>query len=250
MGSQVLTNPLYTNMESVMLQYETEKEAIVPLLPEGFAPAKEAFVTIAYSQSQGVDFMAGNGYRIFSIAVLVKYDGEEDHLVGNYILTMFEDATMPIITGRELQGVPKIYAEISPVRTLGDNLLRCEASLWGHFLMGINIELPMKRQNLIVCKAAAKLSSGQPVFAYKYIPSLDGPPDADYPTVLWFDYTIDQLWLGKSGNITIGEPEEQNVGIYNSILNVLKTLPVKTVTRTSRSFGSMVIRNDKCGRLR
>lgn len=249
MGSWKISNPLYVDNESVTLQYETEKDAIATLLPECYKPGKEPLVTIAYNQSQGVDFMMGNGYRILSFAVSAQYEGEEDNFEGDFMLVMFEDATMPIITGRELQGIPKIYADISPVRTMGNNLLRCEASMWGHFLLGIDLELPMKRQNAIVCKAAGKLTSNRPTLAYKYIPSLDGPPDADYPTIFWSDYKIDQLWLGKNGNIDFGEPREQDIGTFKLVLDAMQTLPMKKVTRTSRSYGSMIIRNDKCRRL-
>lgn len=249
-GPQEVSNALYVNTESVVLQYETEKEAIAGLLPESFNPGEEPLVTVAYSQSQGVDFMAGNGYRFFSVAVAAEYDGEEDHYEGDFALVVFEDATLPIIMGRELQGVPKIYADISPVRTMDNDLLRCEASLWGHFLFGIELQLPMKRQNAIVCKAASKLASNRPVLAYKYIPSLHGPPDAEYPTILWSDHKIHQLWLGKSGRLDFGDPGERDIGVFKSVLDALKTLPVEAVTRTSRSNGSMIIRNDRSGRLR
>ncbi len=249
MGPQQISNAHYENIESVMLQYETEKEAIIPLLPEVFRPADEPLVTVAYSQSQGVDFMAGNGYRIFSVAVSARYDGEKDHFEGNLVLAMFEDAAVPIVTGRELQGIPKIFADISPVRTLNNDRIRCEVSLWGHFLLGISMDLPMKRQNALVSKAAGKLSSNQPILAYKYIPSLDGPPDADYPTILWMDYRFDQLWLGKNGEIEFGDPEERDVGFYKAILDSVRSLPMKRVTRSSRAIGSMIIRNDKSGRL-
>jgi len=250
MGPVRVSNAIYPDLEAVTLQYETAKEAIPPLLPGGFQPTDDPLVTIAYSQSQGVDFMAGNGYRLLSIAVSAQYNGQVDHIEGDFVLAMFENAAMPITTGRELQGIPKVYADISPVRTLNNNRLRCEASLWGHLLLGIDIELPMKRQNALVCKAAAKLTSDRPMLGYKFIPSLDGPPDADYPTILRNDYAIGELWLGEAGGIHFGDRGEQDIGIYKSGLDALRSLPVKAVVRTSRSKGSMVIRNDKSGRLR
>jgi acetoacetate decarboxylase len=249
-GPQRISNPLYANMESVTVQYETEEGVIAPLLPEVYRPANDSLVTVAYSQSQGVDFMAGNGYRLLSVAVSAQYDGEMDHFEGDFVLVMFEDAAMPIITGRELQGIPKIYADLSPVKTIGNKLLRCEVSLWGHFLMGINLELPLKRQNAIVRRAANKITSDRPVLGYKYIPSLDGLPDADYPTIFWSDYQIERLLFGKNGSVDFGNPREQDIGMFESVVDALKTLSIKKVVRTSRSMGSMIIRNDKCRRLK
>jgi len=55
-----------------------------------------------------VDFLAGRGYRIATVMVSARFDGEKDHEDGNYIMVMFEDDTLPIIGGREQLDVPKI----------------------------------------------------------------------------------------------------------------------------------------------
>jgi hypothetical protein len=57
--------------------------------------------------------------------------------------------------------------------------------LWGHLLFGINIAPPFKEQNSLIRKAASMQLSKTPYFGYKYIASLDGQPDADYPTIMW-----------------------------------------------------------------
>ena len=84
---------------------------------------------------------------------------------GDYVLVMFENATTPIITGREHLGIPKIHADISAVRTLDSGHLRCEASLWGHLLFGIDLAPPMKSQNALVRREAARRSSRWPSLA-------------------------------------------------------------------------------------
>jgi len=241
---------VYTRVESLMLQFETDPDAIPLLLPEPYKPGKSALVTVLFIDSNGVDFMAGGGYRFGAVAVSAEIDSAEGTLEGEYVLVMPEDNTLPIFTGREWLGMPKFHTDISPIRILENGHLRCEAFFWGHLLFGIDISPPLKPQNALVRKAASRQATNRPSFGYKYIASLDGPPDADYPTIMWADFKIDQLWLGKSGNFYTGEATGEDIGYWKPVLDALKTLPVQNVTLAAHSFGSMVLRNDKNGRIR
>lgn len=245
-----LPKHVYARVESLMLQYETDPEAILPLLPEPFLPGKAPIVTVLFADNHGVDFMAGGGYRLAAVSVAARFHGEDGHLEGDYVLVMPEDRTLPIITGREWLGMPKFFADISPIRMLEDGHLRCEASLWGHLLLGIDIAPPLKAQNAVIRKAAGLQATNTPAFGYKYIASLNGLPDADYPTVVWSDNTLERLWLGKSGQLYFGNPGEKDIGAYKPIIDTLKSLPVRKVRQVAHSFGSMILRNDRNGRLR
>lgn len=240
----------YAIVESLMLQYETDPDAIPPILPEPFRPGKSPTVTVLFADDNGVDFMAGGGYRLAAVSVAAQFDGETGHLDGDYVLVMPENNTLPIITGREWIGMPKFYSDITLIRTTKNDHLRCEASLWGHLLFGIDIAPPLRQQNTLVRKAAEMQSSRNPAFGYKYIASLNGPPDADYPTVMWSETSIEQLSLGKSGEFYIGNATEEGIGDCYPIIEALRSLPVRRVNQTVHSRGSMVLRNDKNGRLR
>ena len=48
---------VYQSVESLMLQYETDPEAIPPLLPEPFKPGKSPIVTVLLTDNNGVDFI-------------------------------------------------------------------------------------------------------------------------------------------------------------------------------------------------
>lgn len=240
---------VYTSYESLVLQYKTDMDAIPPLLPECFKPSPNAMVRAVCVQNHGVDFLAYRGYRLASVQVEAVFEGEQDELTGDYVLVMFENRTTPIITGREHLGIPKIYADISEHRPSSSGSWRYEVSLWGHLLYGVDVA-PLKRQNRVIYGAASKRSSQWPSFGYKYIPSLDGPPDADYPTIMWSDVEIEELWLGNSGEIYFGDPGEEDISFFSRVVDALKSLPVLEVTQTSRSRGSMVLRYDKCRRLR
>jgi acetoacetate decarboxylase len=240
----------YASVETLMLQYETAPEAIPPLLPEPFKPGKSPIVTVLFNDNHGVDFMAGGGYRLSAVSVAAQFDGEDGHLEGSYVLVMPENDALPIITGREWLGMPKFFADISPIRLLENGHLRCEASLWGHLLFGIDIAAPLKEQNALIRKAASVQSSKSPAFGYKYIDSLNGSPDADYPTIMWNDNNIEDLRLGKSGEFYFGNPTEEDIGDFKPCIDALKSLPVRKVTQTVHSHGSMILRNDKNGRIR
>jgi acetoacetate decarboxylase len=238
----------YPQIESVGMQYNTNFDAIKALLPECYQPAKEPIVTVMFSYNDGLEFMAGGGYRIATVQVAARFDSEQAHVEGDYILVMFEDKTTPIIGGREDLGVPKLYADISPIKRFTNNHLRCEASLWGHMLFGIDLE-PLKKQNAIVRLAASKKINKRPWLAYKYIPSLDGPPDADYPTVTKNDVEIEQLWLSKSGNVYFGDSGAEDIASIKNIIDALKTLQINQVIQTFHLRGSAVLRYDLSHRL-
>ena len=245
-----LPRHVYASVETLMIQYETAPDAIPPLLPEPFKPGKSPIVSVLFVDNHGVDFMAGGGYRLSAVSVAAQFDGEDGHLEGSYVLVMPENDALPIITGREWLGMPKFFADISPIRLLENGHLRCEASLWGHLLFGIDIAPPLKEQNVLIRKAASAQSSKSPAFGYKYIDSLDGSPDADYPTIMWSDTNIEYLRLGKSAEFYFGNPTEEDIGYFKPGIDALKSLPVLKVTQTVHSRGSMILRNDKNGRIR
>jgi acetoacetate decarboxylase len=241
---------VYASVESLMLVYETDPDAISLLLPEPFRQGKTPTVTVMFNDSNGVDFMAGGGYRFAAIAVAAEFDGEAGLIEGNYVLAMPENQTLPIIFGREWLGMPKFFTDISPIRPLDNGHLRCEVSMWGHRLFGIDVAPPLKTQNPLIRRIVSSQATKRPAFGYKYIASLDGPPDADYPTIMWSDNKIDHLRLGKSGEFYLGGPTESDIGHFRPLIDALKSLPVHNVTQTAYSRGSMVLRNDKNGRLR
>ena len=89
-----------------------------------------------------------------------------------------------------------------------------------------------------------------PYLCYKHIPALDGPADASYPTLWTMDSQIDQLWMGKEGELYFGAPSQEDVSYYAQAIQVLRALPVRQVTQVIRACGSGVLRYDLYRRLR
>jgi hypothetical protein len=236
-------------VEVLAIQYLTKPEALAALLPKWYQPGKEPLVTVVLAHNNGLDFMAGGGYRLAAFQVAARFDGEQDHVEGDYILVMFENQTWPILGGREDLGVPKLYADISPMKQYADGRTRCEASLWGHRLF--SLELPkMRAQPWIVWAMATRRINGRPWLGHKYIPSLDGPPDADYPTITWNDNKVDRLWLGKAGELGFGTAGVEDIGPVRTLLDALATLTIEEPVQALHFRGSSVLRYDRSRRLR
>jgi len=252
MGPQYNKNPLprisYPQSETVVIQYKTVYDAARELVPDCYLVDEDPTVTAFFSYHSGLEFLAGNGYALATFQISSKFNGTMHQIAGDYIPVMFENQTMPILGGREYLGVPKIYADIPPIKLMSDGHIRCETSLGGHMMFGIELP-PMKKQNSLVKTMATRQINSRSWLAYKYIPSLDGPPDADYPTVTRNDVKINHLWMGKEGRIYFGSPTEGDIGLVMKVIEALKTLEVVKIEQVLRFQGSAVLRFDQSHRL-
>ena len=239
----------YPEVEGIAFQYLTDPEALAELLPECYRPGREPLVSVIFSQNNGLSFMAGGGYRLATFQVSARFDGKQDHLEGDYILVMFENQTMPIIGGREDLGVPKLFADIPPFKFMPDGHMRCEASMWGHLLFGLDLP-PMKKQSMIARAVATRQINSRPWLGYKYIPSLDGPPDADYPTMTCNDTKLDHLWLGRRASLRFGTARAEDLSWVKKLMDNLATLTILKTVQVAHFTGSAVLRYDLSRRLR
>jgi len=239
----------YPRIENIAIQYQTDREAAIRLLPECYTLDPSALVTIFFGYYSGLEFLAGGTYHVATCQIAARFDGQKDHIDGDYMVVMFENVTAPILGGREYLGVPKLYADIPPAKIMPDGHLRCEASLGGHLLFGIELP-PLKKQNPIVKNIASKQINKRPWLAYKYFPSLDGPPDADYPTITRNDVKIKELWMGKEGSVFFGSAAVKDIGPILPLMEALKTLNVVDIKQVLQFQGSAVLRFDQSRRLR
>ena len=253
MGPQHDKNPLprlsYPQSENVAIQYKTKYEAARRLVPDCYQVDEEPTITIVFGYHNGLEFLAGKGYSLATFQISAKFVSDENQIEGDYILVMFENQTIPILGGREYLGVPKLYANIPTMKVMSNGNLRCEASLWGHLLFGI--ELPrLRKQNPVVKAVASKQINSRPWLAYKYIPSLDGPPDADYPTTTRNDVKINELWMGRQAKLYFGSTTEYDIGKVVNVIEALKSLEIIKIERVLHFKGSAVLRFDQSHRLR
>lgn len=239
----------YPAIENIAIQFHTDHETAKNLVPDCYQVDPKPIVTIVFGYFRGLDFLAGGGYNIAAVQVSARFDGEQDHVEGDYILIMFENKTMPILGGREFLGVPKLYADIPPARIMPDGKLRCEASLSGHLLFGFELP-PLKKQNRIIRSVASRRINSRPWLAYKYFPALDGPPDADYPTTTRNDVKIETLWMGKTASLYFGTATDKDIGLVFHVIEAVKSLKILKIEQVLRFQGSAVLRFDQSHRLK
>jgi acetoacetate decarboxylase len=236
---------VYSKVENLILQFKTDREAVLPLVPDCYQIGPEPIATVTFGDYDGVDFMSGGGYRTATFGVSAGFEGDQDQVVGQHILVMFENRTLPILGGREQLGVPKAFADISSVRLQSDQSFRSHASLWGHLVFGLEVA-PLKKQNAVIRAGANREFNKYPWLCYKYIPRFDGRPDASYPTVVWNSVKVDELWMGEKGKVLFGDAGEEDISYGSLVLRALKSIPVLEVTRTVRMRGSAELQNYRC----
>jgi acetoacetate decarboxylase len=229
---------VYGETESLSFTFRTDADAARELVPECFLVPDDPTVTVAFGDYNLVDFMAGDGYRVAYVGVSARYQGEET-VDGLHILVMWENRTVPIVTGRELIGIPKLHADITSIRGVEEGTLRAGASVWGHEVMRLDV-VGCKEQNLLVRRTAQKRVNSNPWL---------GPPDASYPMVVWNEVKIDRLELGEAGSVEFGTADESDLGQLAAIGRALRTLPVGEMMFAAHVKGSAVLALNRSRRL-
>ena len=95
-----------------IVNYRSERDALAAFLPEPFRPADDPVVSVVYQQCLGVNILHGGGYNLMGVNLAAVFEGKQDHLAGQFCLILWENQTVPIIRGRELLGIPKIFADV------------------------------------------------------------------------------------------------------------------------------------------
>jgi len=239
---------VYGEIESMSATFKTDRDAVQFLVPDCFSVPDDPTVTVTFGDNNRVDFMAGGGYRVGAVGVSARFEGQES-VDGLYILVMWEDQTLPILLGREMIGIPKLHADITSFRRVKEGCLRATAAVWGHEVMRLEVE-GLREQNLIVRRSAQKRINAVPWLGYKHVPSIDGPPDASYPMVVWNEVELEELWLGDSAAIRFGVVDESDIDQLAAIPRALRTLPIGDLVFASHAKGSAVLRMDLSHRIR
>ena len=117
----------YYDVTTLIISYRTDKDKLAAYLPEPFVVAEDAIVSVSYACNKEVDWLAGHGYNLIGVNASVVFKGQVDRLQGFYTLVMWENLTDPILMGREVQGIPKIFADI-PDHSIVNGTFRVKAS--------------------------------------------------------------------------------------------------------------------------
>ena len=215
----------YRDVTLMVVPFLTEREALAAYMPEPFEVAEDPVVTVTYARNREVDWLAGHGYNLIGVNAAVVYRGEKETREGQYALVMWENLADPILTGRELQGIPKVYADI-PDHSVIDGEWRANAGHFGHGILDMSVSglrEPMAEE--IEAYARGKESGDDPM-ACRYFPGISGfGHSVIEPTTFPSETTLTEAWVGE-GRIEWQQLTwEQNPTQFH-IVNALADLPV------------------------
>lgn len=216
----------YRDVTMMVVAYRTDREKLAAHLPAPFAVAEDAVVTVAYARNKQVDWLAGRGYNLLAVNASVVYQGEQDQLTGSYTLVMWENLTDPILRGRELHGIPKIYADISDHHIIGDDW-HCSASHFGNAIVDMAIgNLTALSAEEIAAGREAQQGVDNPM-GWRYLPAIGGFGAAGVNEATTFpsDTVYTEAMLGEGAVHWNQLSWEQNPTQFH-IVNALADLPV------------------------
>jgi acetoacetate decarboxylase len=217
----------YRDVTTMVARFVTEREHLAAYLPEPYEVAEEPVVTVTYACNKNVDWLAGHGYNLVGVSAAAVFKGAKEQLQGNYTLVMWENLADPILTGRELQGIPKIYADIQEHSVIGGDW-HTNASHFGHKILDLDITgLREPNAEEIAAYAAASEGKDNPM-AWRFFPGVSGfGQSINEATIFPSETNLTEAWVGE-GRVNWNRLSwEQNPTQYH-IVNALAELPVVT----------------------
>jgi len=213
----------YNDVVSMSISYITDKASLAKYIHKPFEIADEPLLTVSYSMNREVEWLAGHSYNLIAVNASVFFNGEVDKLHGGHPLVLWENLTDPILTGRENEGIPKIYADI-PDHSIINGEWRVSASHFGHKIVDMKIsDLEQLEEQEV--EQLRKRSEGGHWMGWKYIPPTGDGPEVNHPTLFPTSGNQKAAWRGKGKIIWQHLTWEQNPTQFH-IVNALHDLPV------------------------
>ncbi len=230
---------VFEDVWTLATAYRTDRDALAALLPLPFEPADETVVTVHYSQCLKVNMLAGGGYNLMGVDLATFFNGRQDQMHGNYSLVMWENLMNPVMRGRELLGVPKLFGDV-PDPSRDGNDWRVHASENDSLLLEMEIK-NARPQGEDFANQWNSDQGNQPMMGWKYIPNIDGVGAAlSQPTLIGRETRAAQAWRGE-GSIGYGDLAWETHPASADIVDALKTLLVREYLGGTITHGSMTI---------
>ena len=215
----------YRDVSMMVIPFITDRDRLAAYLPEPYEVADQAVVTVTYARNRQVDWLAGHGYNLIGVSAAAVYRSENETLAGNYALVMWENLADPILTGRELQGIPKIFADIEDHSVTGEGW-STGASHFGHRILDMSVAgLREPKTEEIEAYATANEGKDNPM-ALRYFPGISGfGHSVIEPTTFPSETTLSEVMVGEGKLDWNHLSWEQNPTQFH-IVNALAALPV------------------------
>lgn len=215
----------YRDVTMMIVPYLTDREKLAAMLPEPFSVGEEPIVSVTYARNRKVDWLAGRGYNLIAVNASAVYQGKREELCGHFTLVMWENLADPILTGRELQGIPKVFADISD-HTITDGLWSAAASHFGTKIVDLTIgNTSALSAELIEAGKAAQKGKDSPL-GWRFMPGVNGfGVSVSEPTTFPSESTIAEAWVGE-GRVDWNRVTWEQNPTQSHIVNALASLPI------------------------
>lgn len=217
--------------------FETEREAVLPLLPRFFQVAETPVVTLTYIDYPSLEYLGGRGYHELVVAVAATFKGADEEIRAGFAPVMWVDQAGALISGREFMGFGKLLGGFEAER--GDEEIRFRCSEYDAPLvdgMATGLKQVSDEGLLRINAGASHVNS----FGWKYIAADGDTPDADYPLVNVTRWNYTRAWSGD-GRLEFHSPSATQAPLSSRIIAALSALPVVAWRRSFVAEGDVVI---------
>jgi hypothetical protein len=215
---------LYLDVTTISIGYLTDREKLEQYLPEPFEIRGEPILSVYYAMNKQVEWLAGGGYNLLGVDALVRFNGERDQVDGSFNLVLWENDTDAILGGRELLGVPKIYADIEDHKVIQGEW-RTSASNRGQTIVDLSATdlEPIPEEGLQQMRETSAASSW---LGWRYVPNIGEPGAAlSQATCIPSGGSPREAWAGRGEVKWRRSTWERNPTQWH-IMNALADLPI------------------------
>jgi len=231
--------------ENWTISFETTRDAAARLLPRFFELDERAFVSVHRITYRGVDYLAGGEYRELAIGVDAVYNGPQETIKAAFTPVLWVDQVSALVSGRELLGSPKVYGRFPDAQFPPGGATFEAYEYDGRAINALLMRGEFRNLSTLPAKALADVNArvkamGVHTFGWKIIPSTEGAPDLDYPTLQLTRWQFDEARIGE-GRISFLTPGPGEAPISARIMRVLADLPIKEYRKGLVARGAAVI---------
>jgi acetoacetate decarboxylase len=231
----------YHDVTQIMLTYETEQNVLERYVPDAFQ-CTEPLIMIGYSMCRGVDWLAGGGYNLVNVAVPVAYTNDRERIEGAYVFVIWENKTIPILTGREQTGMPKIFADIEDHHQIGDRVLT-NASYEGWTFLRIDFQQKKQMSPEELNLLNQRMGSVN-AFGWRHITNIGRSGAAlSHATLFPQELVQTAAWMGE-GQVQWTALGPEQYPLHHVVTQALSQLPIISYRECLMSRGSLILRND------
>lgn len=212
----------YSDCRVLSVNQKTDENKLAELIPEEFE-ILEPTVVWQYTNCRGVDFMMNGEYRIFQASVPVKFIGAKEEIAGSYPLIIFENNAVPVLGGREEDGMPKVVCDISLDRHFENHWFAALANYCETIA-----RIDFWEDSELSPQAVAELAKNGKVnsFGNRWLPAIDSPAASYHDYILYpQEFYPKRIFSGK-GKVDVLPPAQWYIQpAFSGILSLLAGLP-------------------------